>query len=37
MPRLLGLGSREIVVFTGTDIRSTIDDGMTWKVEWPRK
>lgn len=37
IPALLGLGSKEIVVFTGADIRSSMDEGMTWKVEWPRK
>lgn len=37
IPRLLGLGSNEVVVYTGVDIRSSIDGGATWKVEWPRK
>lgn len=34
---LFALGPKEIVAFTGVDIRSTTDEGMTWNVEWPRE
>jgi hypothetical protein len=37
IPRLQGGSSKEIVVYTGDDIRSSKDEGMTWKVEWPRE
>jgi len=36
-PQVVGLGSNEIVVYTGLDIRSSLDGGTTWKVEWPRE
>lgn len=37
VPLLVGAGDNAVVVYTGTDVRSTTDDGNTWKVEWPRQ
>jgi len=36
IPLLVSGGSNSVVVYTGTDVRSTSDDGKTWIIEWPR-